>query len=222
VNKILILLLANFLRFLLNRTDFISKSVLWTPLLYLLTVAGILAVRSTAVLAKQDVEIKLASLLESKSWSRLPLLLCAYRCVAPHDQTVIISPDMEFERTIRGTTCYQVSHHSPESWINATSDGRGFIEILVKIELLNGNIILKKEYYCILIFHQVHCVVSSRPSTISWHARANVKQLKAMLKYAIESTSQQKSSGQNRTVEHLQHCFDYLRQAVMCSGDMAL
>ncbi|TVY13531.1 Oxidase ustYa [Lachnellula arida] len=49
-------------------------------------------------------------------------------------------------------------------------------------------------HYCISMFHQLHCI--------------------ATLKTAFEAG--------NLDNEHLGHCFDYLRQGVMCAGDMTL
>ncbi len=40
-------------------------------------------------------------------------------------------------------------------------EGRGFIEILVDVPLPDGGTEVKDEYYCISMFHQLHCIVSS-------------------------------------------------------------
>jgi len=57
-----------------------------------------------------------------------------------------------------------------------------------------GFVEIENQHYCISMFHQLHCI--------------------ATLKTAFEA-------GDNENA-HLGHCFDYLRQGVMCAGDMTL
>lgn len=76
--------------------------------------------------------------------------------------------------------------------------GRGFVNVSVPITHHNGTKSLQSHVFCISMFHQLHCIAS--------------------LKAAFES----RSSNHTKEHGHLGHCFDYLRQAVMCAGDMTL
>lgn len=59
----------------------------------------------------------------------------------------------------------------------------------------------KFEHYGVSVFHQVHCL--------------------AMLRHALHSL--QEGIESHRTVPaHLDHCLDYIRESLMCSGDTTL
>ncbi|KAF8865830.1 hypothetical protein BDZ45DRAFT_376097 [Acephala macrosclerotiorum] len=52
------------------------------------------------------------------------------------------------------------------------------------------------------MFHQLHCIAS--------------------LKAAFDGMMNKSHTGDSHPLGHLNHCFDYLRQATMCAGDMTL
>jgi len=113
----------------------------------------------------------------------------------PHDQVVHFVPDSDFEASNSGMT-------KNDPWGALLPAGRGFIEVPAEIPLPNGETIIEKQYYCISMFHQLHCIAS--------------------LKVAFEAMSDGMHDMHDHPIEHLGHCFDYLRQAVMCAGDMTL
>lgn len=101
--------------------------------------------------------------------------------------------------------------------------GRGFIEVPVEVGLPDGQKVMEKQYYCISMFHQLHCLVSNSHFQVIYHF-ANTDFLlftQASLKVAFSSMTN-KSEDSDGHMRHLNHCFDYLRQAVMCAGDMTL
>lgn len=38
--------------------------------------------------------------------------------------------------------------------------GRGFVEMPIEITVEDGGVEVKNEYFCISMFHQLHCIVS--------------------------------------------------------------
>jgi hypothetical protein len=50
----------------------------------------------------------------------------------------------------------------------------------------------------------------------------NNDEAKASLQRLFASITGRSNTSHDHGAEHLWHCFDYLRQAVMCAGDMAL
>lgn len=80
--------------------------------------------------------------------------------------------------------------------------GRGFVEMPIEITVEDGGVEVKNEYFCISMFHQLHCI--------------------AGLKSAFERMINENDTSHMKHSSHLAHCFDYLRQGVMCAGDMTL
>ena len=82
--------------------------------------------------------------------------------------------------------------------------------------------------YSLSVFHQLHCIVSIL--SILW-AYLTLTGIKGVLRHEFyfpdhENMSSTHSTEHNRYGHihsgHVSHCFDYLRQAVMCSGDLTL
>ncbi|PTB78927.1 hypothetical protein M440DRAFT_1327089, partial [Trichoderma longibrachiatum ATCC 18648] len=112
------------------------------------------------------------------------------------------------------------SQKSPESdaaWDNLLPDGHGFVlvEFPEKHGLQPGiPTELGIDRYSINMFHQPHCLGMLRESLLAAaeHRQANIS-AEAGLK-----GEQLHESHDQRVV----HCLDYLRQSIMCCGDMSL
>ncbi|KAL3421015.1 hypothetical protein PVAG01_07460 [Phlyctema vagabunda] len=91
--------------------------------------------------------------------------------------------------------------------------GRGFVNLTTKDAqyFVPGSPAPKSdetvETYGVALFHQLHCLGSIRAALA-----------------AINSTSMAANPEYRNSVDvgHLGHCFDYIRQSLMCSGDMSL
>lgn len=69
------------------------------------------------------------------------------------------------------------------------------------------------------MFHQLHCLGTIRKMT--WDlANGNVNP--ADLLGLTPTDTSKNFQGQGHGFWHVQHCFDYLRQALQCAGDTAL
>ncbi|KAI0150788.1 hypothetical protein GGR57DRAFT_514058 [Xylariaceae sp. FL1272] len=90
---------------------------------------------------------------------------------------------------------------SNAAWESLIPVGRGFIE------LEDGNLGHKRRY-CVSVFHQLHCLDMLRRGYYSAAGYSS--------NGAIERHSH---AGQPA---HMQHCFDYIRQALMCAADATL
>ncbi|KAI9146896.1 Oxidase ustYa [Paramyrothecium foliicola] len=113
-----------------------------------------------------------------------------------------------------------MSESSPESnaaWDNLMPSGRGFVLVEdPKSYGLGPGIPTDTEVdrYSISMFHQLHCLGMVREMYFaSVHgSKANV--------FGEEELSGTELKHQQMI--HIGHCFDYLRQAIMCAGDMTL
>ncbi|KAL6802685.1 hypothetical protein GGI42DRAFT_353798 [Trichoderma sp. SZMC 28013] len=118
-----------------------------------------------------------------------------------------------------------------QPWETIIPDGRGFIKITepAKWNLTGGfpleGVTPYSEQYCISMFHQLHCVATLKTA----FAKLLRREQKSM-QHAEESTHDH-NNGTGHSDDHLDHltdpthldhCFDYLRQAIMCAGDMTL
>ncbi|KAH8897176.1 hypothetical protein GQ53DRAFT_760356 [Thozetella sp. PMI_491] len=68
------------------------------------------------------------------------------------------------------------------------------------------------EEYTISLFHQIHClaVIKSRLSLLhEWYRETNDKEYLNVALNQVED-------------EHIYHCVDYIRQAIICNGDTTL
>ncbi|KAF1962132.1 hypothetical protein CC80DRAFT_358382, partial [Byssothecium circinans] len=112
-----------------------------------------------------------------------------------------------------GTTksVWQMNHTfadkpSPESeaaWQSIIPDGRGFV---THPTLAPTNASLS-------VFHEIHCLHTIRVAYyISLHDNAVLKNSSYRDPYLEEVKAR-------TVVSHIQHCFDYVRQALMCAAD---
>ena len=70
------------------------------------------------------------------------------------------------------------------------------------------------EEYTLSVFHQLHCLaaIKSKMSRLQdWYKGENDREY---LRFALGE--------EHIGDEHVYHCFDYIRQAIMCAGDTAL
>ncbi|KAI1426465.1 hypothetical protein F5Y12DRAFT_742309 [Xylaria sp. FL1777] len=89
---------------------------------------------------------------------------------------------------------------SNSAWEDLIPKGRGFIEVTDS----GGS-----NRYCVSAFHQLHCLDMLRHG---YYAAVELVNQKSDLK-AITPVN---------PAAHMQHCFDYLRQALMCAADPTL
>ncbi|KAG4440191.1 hypothetical protein IFR05_004336 [Cadophora sp. M221] len=116
----------------------------------------------------------------------------------PFDQSILFDADMSYEAILNGMDDPWTKHLLPP--------GRGFIKVPTEVTQSDGSTKVEEKPFCISMFHQLHCI--------------------AGLKWVFESED---NRAINKTSEayimkkkHMAHCFDFLRQAVMCAGDMTL
>ncbi|KAK5997736.1 Oxidase ustYa [Cladobotryum mycophilum] len=98
-----------------------------------------------------------------------------------------------------------------------TQDGRGFV-LVKKPEKYNLGPGIPTEggpdRYSISMFHQLHCLGMVRES---YYAGTQGRKAHVSSEDGLSNTQMEHSRRQ-----HIGHCFDYLRQAIMCAGDMTL
>ncbi|KAI1739625.1 hypothetical protein F4680DRAFT_466416 [Xylaria scruposa] len=92
---------------------------------------------------------------------------------------------------------------SDSAWEELIPKGRGFVEISV-----SGH----KGRYCVSVFHQLHCLDMLRHGCHSAGYR----------RYDYASTGLFPRFSQPNPLHHMKHCFDYLRQSIMCAADPTL
>ncbi|KAL2068248.1 hypothetical protein VTL71DRAFT_16346 [Oculimacula yallundae] len=112
----------------------------------------------------------------------------------PRDKTVVFN----------GFKSFEMPRAKNDAWSKLMPSGKGFVELPVEVPLPSGGVEVRKESFCISMFHQLHCI--------------------AGLKSAFDAMSnpENDASASMHHAGHLNHCFDYLRQGVMCAGDMTL
>lgn len=90
--------------------------------------------------------------------------------------------------------------------------GDGFVVVdnPSRFNLSPGKPTAQGQLYDIAVFHQLHCLTKIRE-----HA--------SLLRFAMEGNL---TTGYEKIIspqaDHMAHCFDYLRQSIMCAGDMTL
>ncbi|KAF2772422.1 hypothetical protein EJ03DRAFT_348799 [Teratosphaeria nubilosa] len=67
------------------------------------------------------------------------------------------------------------------------------------------------DLYDISLFHQLHCLISMREHVLMLQASVGRDNQAQVFEVLVKPRE-----------EHVWHCFDYLRQAVMCAGDMTV
>ncbi|KAM3503745.1 hypothetical protein MY10362_004015 [Beauveria mimosiformis] len=90
-----------------------------------------------------------------------------------------------------------------DAWLSMIPKGKGFVVVRNDTELPHMPGFRRPAHQqkaCVAVFHQMHCVYITYKAY--WNARAgNLDEIPP---------------------EHLIHCWDYLRQSVMCAGDTSL
>jgi Mycotoxin biosynthesis protein UstYa len=96
--------------------------------------------------------------------------------------------------------------------VNITHDGRHS-----NIELWDMNKTLPTQHAMVSVFHQMHCLVSldSESGEYMLTTHFEVCYTRGILH------SEDRRAWQD-PFAHLDHCFDYIRQAIMCFSDMTL
>ena len=108
------------------------------------------------------------------------------------------------------------SKERDEAWSMMMPAGDGFVLIANDTAQRTYDLPLGKssEYgqiYDISVFHQLHCLAHIRRHLFTMQAsmdRDNMEEIYEMLLHPQE--------------DHVFHCFDYIRQALMCAGDMTI
>ncbi|CZT25821.1 uncharacterized protein RCC_11490 [Ramularia collo-cygni] len=104
------------------------------------------------------------------------------------------------------------SPESDEFWTSLSPPGEGFVLIDDPSgwDLPPGKTTAQGELYDVAVFHQLHCLTKIRE-----HA--------SLLRFALGKND---TAGFHKIispqVDHMAHCFDYLRQSIMCAGDLTL
>ena len=107
------------------------------------------------------------------------------------------------------------SQETDEAWNQLSPAGDGFILIPNNTgqdyQLQPGKPSAHGEVYDVSLFHQLHCLSNIRKHTFTLQAalgRDNWQEIYDLLLKHQE--------------DHVYHCFDYIRQALMCAGDMTI
>ncbi|KAF2209307.1 hypothetical protein CERZMDRAFT_100510 [Cercospora zeae-maydis SCOH1-5] len=105
------------------------------------------------------------------------------------------------------------SEESIDAWSELMPPGDGFvvIENPRNYHLPPGKSSRYGEVYDISMWHQLHCLLHMRTYMSSMHSFANQSNMQQLYEVVLAPQA-----------DHILHCFDYLRQAVMCAGDMTL
>ncbi|KAK3385301.1 hypothetical protein B0H63DRAFT_181422 [Podospora didyma] len=132
--------------------------------------------------------------------------------------TVVFHPDQTYDVDPFGPDMLE----SP--WNNLAPPGKGHVRIEDPAALgLSGGFPLNDgkgesesgaEEYTVSMFHQLHCLAaikSKMSRLLDWYHDENDKEY---LSFVL--------SQENMADDHIYHCFDYLRQAITCSGDTTL
>ncbi|TVY83132.1 Oxidase ustYa [Lachnellula suecica] len=105
------------------------------------------------------------------------------------------------------------SKESDEAWHSLLPIGDGFIIVndSQALGLPPGSPRPNGEAYDISVFHQLHCLTRIREIlSVTRHA-VNHTNSKHIMEIMVEPS-----------MTHIYHCFDYIRQALMCAGDLTL
>jgi hypothetical protein len=128
--------------------------------------------------------------------------------------------------TFQPSPIYNDDPFGPDSlsspWNNLTPIGKGHIRVANPLAFnISGGYPLNDdpshpsaEEYTVSVFHQLHCLaaIKSKMARLQdWYSGENDKEY---LQFALGEEYVRD--------EHIYHCFDYIRQAIMCAGDTAL
>ncbi|KAK0627945.1 hypothetical protein B0T14DRAFT_146492 [Immersiella caudata] len=130
-------------------------------------------------------------------------------------KTIIFKPDASFDEDPFGPDMVE----SP--WHKLSPPGKGHIRVddppawnISGGYPLNDAARPGAEEYTLSVFHQLHCLaaIKSRMSRLQdWYEGKNDQEY---LRFALGE--------EHVRGYHIYHCFDYIRQAIMCAGDTAL
>ncbi|KAK0108216.1 hypothetical protein ONS95_003036 [Cadophora gregata] len=116
----------------------------------------------------------------------------------PFDRAVLFDADASYAAYMNGID---------DPWTkNLLPPGRGFINVPTEITQPDGSTKVEDKQFCVSMFHQLHCIAG----------------LKWIFESADNTAVNKSSEAYIMKKEHMAHCFDFLRQAVMCAGDMTL
>lgn len=69
------------------------------------------------------------------------------------------------------------------------------------------------QLYDVSMYHQLHCL-------------SQIREYMFLLKYAVDDNCTKVQEVKHNLLDsrehHIEHCLDYIRQAIMCAGDMTL
>lgn len=134
-------------------------------------------------------------------------------------QTVEFQPDHRFVGNLTSPTFVDdIKQH----WLELVPKGLGFIEVTDYADRPNMPQPLleyKKPTYTTSVTHQLHCLFMIMHG---FNDLALNKGSFAMNMAGKDDDDEGLTREGEDPVEHLSHCFDYLRQAIMCHGDTAL
>ena len=112
--------------------------------------------------------------------------------------------------------------YAPSSSASATDtsqEGRGFIFVPDRTHytLPPGQSTPWGDIYSISLFHQLHCLAQIRKHY--WMLLTEITSSDAAV---FEGVRQKAARLMGDEGEHMTHCIDYVRQGIMCAGDMAM
>ncbi|KAH7348465.1 hypothetical protein BKA65DRAFT_427480 [Rhexocercosporidium sp. MPI-PUGE-AT-0058] len=176
---------------------------------------------------------KVAQLLKAQNWKRLRslgitiLALAIFAIVAlapwaalqdkPNKRSSPV-PDLPTETVIFGNYSDYSAAPTIENnvmWMDLLGTGMGFVSIKdpKRYGLLDGvsnpHMPPDVQNYGVSMYHQLHCLMMIR--TLYWQALRGDRNLKM-----DENDDLEEEMG------HVNHCFDYIRQGIMCAGDMSI
>ncbi|KAM3416503.1 hypothetical protein BST61_g8093 [Cercospora zeina] len=149
-------------------------------------------------------------------------------------ELVIFQSDPKFSFSSRFSNSSSASAVDAESdavWTSLLPRGEGFVfvEQPERFQLPVGREPSKQDksqsgaFYDLSVFHQLHCLVKIRE-----HVRLVEFALHEIVRDRSEENDELTKDYVRRLLEplrqerHVGHCFDYLRQGIMCAGDMGL
>ncbi|TKA27395.1 hypothetical protein B0A50_05007 [Salinomyces thailandicus] len=107
------------------------------------------------------------------------------------------------------------SSESDEAWAALTPQGDGFILLANNTrqqwDLQPGKPTSEGEVYDISLFHELHCLRHIRTHTFTLQAMLGKENWQEIYDLLLKPGE-----------DHVFHCFDYIRQALMCAGDMTV
>ncbi|KAH7412779.1 hypothetical protein BKA64DRAFT_770533 [Cadophora sp. MPI-SDFR-AT-0126] len=100
-------------------------------------------------------------------------------------------------------------------WMDLLGPGMGFVSIKNPSQyglpngVSNPHMPPTVQNYGVSMYHQLHCLMMIR--TLYWQALRGDRNLKMV-----------ENDGLEEEMGHVNHCFDYIRQGIMCAGDMSI